>query len=197
MLNKIRRVFELFFFFLLLFYPLITWWALSHSDNITLVASILMAIVSMRFMTMKTRRDSLLTMLPFILSALFLSVSALTNDKTWMLWQPAMINLAMLFAFAMSMRHPPCVAERLARLREPNLPPEAALYCRKVTRAWCHFFFANGCVAALSVYQEPAVWALYNGCIAYILIGLMFTVELFIRRRVKARIAAKQVQGQI
>jgi len=198
-MTMMNRLFQIFFVILMGLYPLIAWWGLTHfQGNVTVVASILLAIVSLRFLAMKTRTDALVTMLPFMLSSLFLAASALTNVDTWMLMQPAMINLSMFIAFALSLRHPPCVAERLARLQDPKLPPEAVAYCRKVTRAWCKFFIANGTCAAISaIFMDRSVWALYNGCIAYILIGLMFTVEFFIRRRVKARIAAKQVQGQI
>ncbi len=197
-MSMFTRLFQSFFVILMGLYPLIAWWGLSHSNNnVTVVASILLAIVSLRFLAMKTRNDALITMLPFMLSALFLAASALTNVDTWMLMQPAMINLAMFIAFALSLRHPPCVVERLARLQDPKLPPEGVIYCRKVTRAWCKFFIANGSCAAVSAFMDRQVWALYNGCIAYILIGLFFTVEWFLRRRVKARIAAKRAAGQV
>ncbi|MEN9358539.1 MAG: hypothetical protein RL095_74 [Verrucomicrobiota bacterium] len=196
------RLLQFAFILLMLLYPLIVWLGLSHfqqkgEGNVTIVASILLAIVSLRFLVMKTRSDALITMLPFMLSALFLAASALTNEETWMLMQPAMINLAMFIAFALSLRHPPCVAERLARLEDPKLPPEGVIYCRKVTRAWCKFFIANGTCAAVSAFMHFQVWVFYNGFVAYILIGLFFVVEMFLRRRVKARIAAKRAKGEL
>ena len=47
------------------------------------------------------------------------------------------------------------------------------------------FFIANGLLAlATALWASDAVWALYNGAIAYGLIGLMFAVECLVRQRV-------------
>jgi uncharacterized membrane protein len=76
----------------------------------------------------------------------------------------------------------------LARLREPDLPPHAVVYVRRVTQVWCGFFLLNGSVAlATALWASERVWALYNGLIAYLLIGTLFAVEWLVRQRVKAR----------
>ena len=78
------------------------------------------------------------------------------------------------------------IIERLARLQEPDLPPEGVRYTRKVTWAWCGFFIVNGGIAAwTALYADLAAWTLYNGCISYLLMGLMFAVEWLCRRRVR------------
>ena len=48
------------------------------------------------------------------------------------------------------------------------------------------FFVFNGSIALITVFCEDAVWALYNGFIAYLLMGTLFLGEWLIRRRVKA-----------
>ena len=112
----------------------------------------------------------------------------------WALWAnatlplklyPVLVNAALLFAFGLSLRFGPPVVERLARLRDPDLPARAVSYTRRVTQAWCVFFIANGLLAlATALWASDAVWALYNGAIAYGLIGLMFAVEWLVRQRV-------------
>ncbi|MBP2670216.1 MAG: hypothetical protein H6Q85_282, partial [candidate division NC10 bacterium] len=76
------------------------------------------------------------------------------------------------------------VAERIARLGYPDLPIEIVTYTRKVTQAWCVFFGANALTALwTAVWGSDEVWFYYNGIIAYLLAGLMFTGEWLLRRR--------------
>src|SRR5688500_6325602 len=53
---------------------------------------------------------------------------------------PVLVNAVLLVVFAVSLRHPPSVVERLARLSEPDLPPSGVRYTHKVTAVWCVFF---------------------------------------------------------
>ena len=101
---------------------------------------------------------------------------------------PVVINAGMLFTFGSSLWRPPTAVERMARLTEPNLPEAAVAYTRQVTRVWCGFFVLNGSLAlATALWASPEIWALYNGCIAYLLMGVLFAVEYGVRRRVRAR----------
>ena len=73
--------------------------------------------------------------------------------------------------------------ERLARLRQPNLPPEAVRYTRRLTIVWCVFFVFNGLVAFWTAVAQPdEIWALYNGFIAYLLIGSLIVGEMVFRK---------------
>jgi uncharacterized membrane protein len=101
---------------------------------------------------------------------------------------PVIVNATMLGVFAYSLIDPPTVVERLARMREPNLPAQAIGYTRAVTRVWCVFFFVNGAIALYtSMYGSSALWSLYNGLIAYILIALLFAGEYCVRSYVLRR----------
>jgi uncharacterized membrane protein len=95
---------------------------------------------------------------------------------------PVAVNVGMLGLFGWSLVRPPTVVERLARMQDPQLPPGAVTYTRKVTGAWCLFFVANGAVAAYTaVLSDDRLWAWYNGFLAYLLIGLMFACERVVR----------------
>lgn len=101
---------------------------------------------------------------------------------------PALMNAAMLAAFALTLLRPPSMIERFARVMEPDLPPSGVRYTRKVTIAWCIFIAVNGAIALwTALFADIQVWALYNGVIAYVAMGVMFGVELLIRRGVKSR----------
>ena len=108
------------------------------------------------------------------------------NEGQLLYWYPVLVNGLLMLVFAASLVSGPPVIERLARLQEPYLPPQAVVYTRKVTVAWVLFFAANaGVAAALTLWAPRSWWLLYNGFIAYFLIGLMFGIEWLIRQRVK------------
>ncbi|WP_317202887.1 hypothetical protein [Janthinobacterium sp.] len=99
---------------------------------------------------------------------------------------PVLVNGALLIVFAYSLGAPQSIIERLARLREPDFPPAAVAYTRRVTQVWCGFFLVNGGVAlGTALWASDAVWSLYTGVIAYLLMGLLFGAEYLARRRFK------------
>ena len=108
---------------------------------------------------------------------------------------PALVNLVMFALFASSLWRGPSVVERLARLREPHFPPAAVAYTRRVTQVWCGFFVVNGLLAAATaLWASAGVWALYNGLLSYLAMGLLMGGEWLVRRRVRARIAAREAR---
>lgn len=109
-------------------------------------------------------------------------VSFVLESEEAMLYYPVLMNAGLLAVFAASLVSPPSIVERLARLKDPDLPPHAVVYTRRVTIAWVVFFAINGGIALYTATSSPlATWALYNGFIAYFLIAAMFGIELAIR----------------
>lgn len=116
----------------------------------------------------------------------FLLAAALANQTTWLFGYPVFMNLLFLAWFAHGLFHPPTVVERLARLQDPDLPPQGVAYTRKVTLAWCLFFLVNGSLAAATAwYGDLRLWTLYNGGISYVLMGLLMGAEMAIRARIR------------
>ncbi|HTU03807.1 MAG TPA: hypothetical protein VMG58_18375 [Candidatus Sulfotelmatobacter sp.] len=98
---------------------------------------------------------------------------------------PVAVNGLLLAIFGLSLRYPPPIVERLARLAYPELSPRAVRYIRRVTIAWCLFFAGNaGTALWTSLWASDRVWFYYNGVVAYALAGLMFLGEWLVRRRV-------------
>lgn len=113
------------------------------------------------------------------------ALTAVTNSETLLRLYPAAMSLGMLLLFGLSLKFPPSMIERFARLREPSLPPAGVHYTQRVTQVWCAFFVANGTVAVwTALYASRDVWAMYNGLIAYILMGVLFAGEWIVRRRI-------------
>jgi uncharacterized membrane protein len=54
-----------------------------------------------------------------------------------------------------------------------------------VTQAWCAFFIGNGLTALWTALRwSDQAWFIYNGVIAYVLLGAFFAAEWLVRRRV-------------
>ena len=125
---------------------------------------------------------------------LFVATLALLTAAIWanallpLKLYPVAVNAAMLGAFFYSLVVPPSMVERIARLRDPELPAPAIGYTRQVTQIWCVFFAVNGTIAlATALWASPAVWWFYNGFLAYILMGVLFAAEYCVRARFKRR----------
>lgn len=108
------------------------------------------------------------------------------KQTQWLLYYPVIVNLALLLLFSYSLFKPPTIVERLARLSEPDLPPQAIIYTRRVTQVWSLFFIINGSIALYSCLSgDIKLWTLYNGAISYLLIGILMSVEWLIRKTIQ------------
>lgn len=129
------------------------------------------------------RREDLLTVARLPLSILaLLALAAILDDARFVFALPILINLALLVQFASSLSGTPIV-ERFARMQHPDLPASHVPYCRSVTKVWCGFFLGNALVSGLLAALAPlSWWTLYNGLLAYVLIGVLATGEYVVRK---------------
>lgn len=116
----------------------------------------------------------------------FCLLLGLSGEPALLRWYPVLLSAMLLVLFALSLKFGPPLVERLARLREPELPAVAVRYTRTVTQVWAGFFLLNGLIAAaLTLWAPLSWWTLYNGLISYILVGLLFAIEWLVRQRVR------------
>ena len=107
-----------------------------------------------------------------------------TNSEILLRLYPAAVSMSMLILFGATLAHPPTMVERFARLQGGELSAASVRYTRHVTQAWCLFFIANGAIGAYTAaFASREAWALYNGVIAYVLMGTLFAGERVLRRR--------------
>jgi uncharacterized membrane protein len=105
-----------------------------------------------------------------------------TNSELLLRLYPSLVNLGLLIAFGATLVRGPSMIEKFARLGNPNLPPGAVRHTRRVTQVWCVFFLLNGAFSAYTaLYWSRASWSLYNGAIAYVLIGVLLIAEVIWR----------------
>ena len=176
---------DLAFAALTLAYPLAIW-LLGDKVEPRWLALSLVLLGALRLAATGQRRWIGLALGAFALAA----VTGVLNVGWPLRWYPVFVNAALLVLFGVTLLRPPSMAERLARLREPALSAHAVEYTRQVTMAWCGFFIINGAIAAAtSLWGSDALWALYNGGIAYGLMGVFAGVEYAVRLHVKKRFA--------
>ncbi|WP_448564093.1 septation protein IspZ [Thalassotalea ganghwensis] len=167
-------------------YPFVVYLGLKYLDIRSLSVVLILVVVS-RLALSKRMFDNM----PWIPIASRFGVSVLAlslffNSDLWMLFYPAMVNLAMLITFGYSLINKPCIIETFARIREKDLTAKAIRYTENVTKIWCLFFVFNGLTSVYTaLYLTKEQWTLYNGLIAYVLMAIIFTVEFIVRQYVK------------
>ena len=162
-------------------YPFI-WYVGRERGIFPLLALLMVALWSARALMSATHGERRIAWIV----ALFFALVWLLDRPQSLYWYPVGMNLLMLILFAGSLLGEQSLIEKLARLQEPNLPPHAVAYTRKVTQIWCGFFIINGSIAAFLVLIEAwRAWAIYTGIIAYVLMGLLFAGEYGYRQWVK------------
>lgn len=118
----------------------------------------------------------------------FGTAALLARSGRLLLFYPCLMSFGAFSIFALSMVFPPTLIERIALFREPDLPPEAVRYCRRVNLIWCVFLAANSAVAAWTVLlADQRIWLFYNGFLSYVLIGALFAGEFAVRTILQAR----------
>lgn len=102
-----------------------------------------------------------------------------TNSELLLRLYPSLVNLGLLIAFGATLARGPSMIEKFARLTNPDLSAPAIRHTRRVTQIWCGFFALNGVFSAYTALAwSQSAWSLYNGAIAYGLIGLLLAGEI-------------------
>ncbi|HEX5055456.1 MAG TPA: hypothetical protein VFX02_03060 [Gammaproteobacteria bacterium] len=170
---------------LLLAYPVAVYLGLSYFEP-RYIGLLLLALVSARFVLARRhlKRDNLTSLLPITVATAALCLLILIFNQTSMVrLNPALVNLVLLLTFGYTLYRPPSMIERLARLSGAGISDQAVIYTRNVTRIWCLFFMCNGAIAFYTCfYTSLETWTLYNGLIAYLLMGLLFLAEYCVRQ---------------
>jgi uncharacterized membrane protein len=126
--------------------------------------------------------------LPLLCAAVMLAILALIDPATAAKAYPALLSVLLAAVFGNSLRHPPSLVERMARLRDPALPPTGIVYCRKVTWVWTLWLLANAVIATfLALTHSIALWALWTGLVSYLCSGVLFLGEMLLRPWLLAR----------
>jgi len=166
-----------------LLYPLIVFVGLKWFEP-SMLALVLVGLALIRYYFSKNKTAIPLIKIVGINAILLLSFSVFANSAFLLKLYPVVISFSFFSVFLYSIFKPPSVITLIASARG-KITENAVLYTRKVTLVWCAFFIINGLIALWTVFQSDEYWALYNGVISYVLVGVLFACEWLVRRKFK------------
>ena len=176
------RLFGLLLLIAGILYPFAVYYGLEHWSP-RVFAALLGGLWLARALTARRRPGGLWLAVAALVFCLLLGVA---NEPALLRWYPVLLNLMLLALFGLSLKFGPPLVERMARLREPELPEVAVRYTRTVTKVWALFFLGNTfLLMALAMWAPLSWWTLYTGFISYGLIGLLFAGEWLVRQQVR------------
>ncbi len=127
------------------------------------------------------------TILALCILLLLVIASFISNSSVFIRLYSFFVNVGLFIGFSSSLHLPESIIYRFATLAQPTIKQsitreKVKKYCRKVTILWCVFFVINGTIAFMTALFFPEkIWAIYNGFISYILIGVLFAGEFIVR----------------
>lgn len=176
---KIRPIVQALLGVAMVLYPFGVWWAIKNGQLLW-VSGLLIMVAITRFALKPNSLFAPLTVVALVCGGL----GAIRQDELWLKFYPVLMSLGTLAVFAWTLKFPPSMIERFARLHEPDLPESGVRWTRKVTQIWCGFFVINALFAFLTVViGNDTWWALYNGFISYVFMGVLLLGEFILRKR--------------
>ena len=95
---------------------------------------------------------------------------------------PVAANLTAFLVFFISSFSKETVIQKFAKKLEGGVLDDfTRIYTRNLTYVWCAVTFLNLAISIVTVFLPEKWWALYNGCISYFAIGMVFVVEYIVR----------------
>lgn len=167
-------------------YPLVVYFLLDSVQPVVFII-VFATLVALRLLTFKPLKKYQLGLL---LSALigFCVFAALDPQLRVLKLYPVLINLSAACFGLYTLLYPPSAIERLSTTLGMVVEGAAVPYTRRLTMVWVAFFIANGIAAGYTaIAASTATWAMYNGLLSYVLIGLLIGLEYPVRLRYRKR----------
>ena len=172
-----------------LVYPFVVYFGLTVLRPGTLALILALALM-LRFSAVRSQP---LMWLPLVVLTVYALLAAATDSVLALRLYPVLVSGLLMVVFGWTLWRPPVMIARVMALRGETVDPQGRQYICWLTLIWSLFFLLNGAVALYTaLYSSMAVWALYNGLISYLLIGILIAGELIFRRYYKRRLAQAQ-----
>ncbi|MGN1392478.1 MAG: hypothetical protein ACI4V7_00330 [Succinivibrionaceae bacterium] len=170
-------------------YPFVVYYAFNNKLDF-IIPIVLMAILITKFFVggkKSWKINFTLCVIGLCLSCLYI----LKKSDFYVLMYPLVVNIVLLLLFGHTLiGNRKSFIESIASLTTPIEQQTNFFkkYCQVVTYVWCVFFIINGTISYITAeFCSKDIWTIYNGIIAYILIGIIFTVEYIVRITLKKR----------
>ena len=124
--------------------------------------------------------------IPIFIMLLVILIFHYTN---WIVakYYPVIVNFVLFCIFFGSTFSEETVIQKMAKLMGPNIKPKALEYTRRLTYLWSIFMLANFFISLATVFMSEKVWAIYNGFLSYMLVGVFFIIEYMVRINFKKK----------
>ncbi len=171
-------------------YPLAIYFLIDAIDPLVWVCSLGILFV-LRLLSVKLTLPQLSVALIAIL--IFCVAAAFDPQLTVLKLYPVIINLTLASYGIYTVVHPPSAIEKFSHWVGMTVEGPAIPYTRRLTLVWVVFFVVNAAVAAYTaLWAATEVWAIYNGFISYLLVGLLIILEYPVRLLYRRRHANTQ-----
>ena len=136
-----------------------------------------------RLVATATREQLLVALKLPAIAIVFSLLGAATNDARFLLLLPSATQFGFSALFASSLRRGRvALAESFARMQKTSLSAAEVRYCRSVTAIWAAYLAACGLSGLMLAWlASPAVWAVFTGAGAYVLVAALFAAEYVVR----------------
>lgn len=162
-----------------LLYPLLVYWSMQRFEPRYIGVGVLLFYLLRLFIQSNNLMAKKLILVGFLMAVIGVWV---LNSEMLLLLMPVIINFIVALIFAHSYLEPPTIPAKFAAKIEGTLNNRQIAYTNKVTLVWIAFMVLNGTVALYTVlFSSKEVWMLYNGLVAYILMGTLFGLEFLYR----------------
>ena len=120
----------------------------------------------------------------FCLTVMFLDSELLLR------YYPVLMSFGFSALFAYSLKSKTSLVERFAKMAGQDYPEEAIGYMCGLTKVWAVLLFINALISAYTACcLSLKYWTLYNGLLAYFLLGGFALIELIFRHFYKRKFA--------
>ncbi len=164
-------------------YPLIVFLGLKWVEP-TYIALVLAVLAGVRYYHTKTPLNIPFVKVAGLVAVALLLFSVVANSALLLKLYPVVMSLSFFIIFVYSLIKPPAVITLIAGARD-KLTVNSVAYTKKVTFVWSVFFVINASISLVTVFLSDDVWALYNGLISYVLMGVLFAGEWIVRKQFK------------
>ena len=100
---------------------------------------------------------------------------------------PPLCNFIIFLVFFISLFAKETIIQKFAKKCGDKLEQPAFIYTRNLTYIWCIFLFINFLISVWTIFLPDNIWIIYNGCLSYIFVGLLFGIEYIVRTVLRKR----------
>lgn len=171
-------------------YPFAVYYGLKHYSA-SVFAWILFALLIVRVVVKGNYKEPSQWM-QLVVVGVFCIIVVVMNSENLLRYYPVLMSLGFSALFAFSLRSKTSLIERFVKMSGKDYSLQAHSYMRGLTLVWALILAVNALIAAYTACcMSLKQWTLYNGLLAYFLLGGFSLAELVFRYFYKEKHAIK------